>query len=327
MDRRTFLGTAAGALLVKAFPAHTQPVGKVPRVGVLFPGTPAIATQFVEAFGQGLRERGYVEGQNIVVERRFGDANAERMVEVAAELVRLKVDVIVTATDVAIAAVQRQTHTIPIVMANSTDPVGTGFVASLAHPGGNVTGIASISPDLNAKRLELLKEAVPGLSRVAIIWSPDDRGGVLDYKETESAAPSLRLQLQSVEVRRSADFERAFLDLTAGRAEAVIVVPSALTYTNRDQIASLALKHRLPSMYGAGQNVEAGGLIAYGPSYADTWRRSATYVDKILKGTKPGDLAIEQPTKFEFVINVKTAKALGLTLTPSLLRRADEVIR
>jgi putative ABC transport system substrate-binding protein len=326
MDRRTFISAAAGALLVRTLPVHAQPVAKVPRVGVLFPGTPAIATQFVEAFNHGLRERGYVEGQNIVVERRFGDAKLERIVEVAGELVRLKVDVIVTATDVAITAIGRQTQAIPIVMANSTDPVGTGFVASLAHPGGNVTGIASISPDLNAKRLELLKEAVPGLSRVAIIWNPDDRGGVLDYRETESAAPSLRLQLQSVEVSRSADFERAFSALTTGRPEAVIVVPSALTYTNRDQIASLALKHRLPSMYGAGQNVEAGGLIAYGPSYADTWRRSATYVDKILKGAKPGDLPVEQPTKFELVINLKTAKVLGLTLQPSLLRRADQVI-
>jgi putative ABC transport system substrate-binding protein len=313
--------------LVAPLTAGAQRANKVPRIGVLFPGTPAIAVQFVEAFGKGLRERGYVEGQNILVERRFGDAKPERIAEFAAELVRLNVDVIVTATDVAIAAIKRQTQTIPIVMANSTDPVGTGFVASLAHPGGSVTGLTSISPELNAKRLELLKEAVPGLSRVAIVWNPDDRGGVLDHKETESAARALGLQLQSVEVSRADEFERAFSVSTAGRAEALIVVPSALTYTNRVQIASLALKYRLPSMYGPWENVDAGGLIAYGPNYAETWRRSATYVDKILKGAKPGDLPVEQPTKFELVINLKTAKALGLTIPPSLLRRADAVVQ
>ena len=325
MDRRNFVSAAAGVLLVKTFAGHAQTVAPIPRVGVLFPGTPAIATQFVAAFDQGLRERGWVDGQNVIVERRYGNANLERMVEIAAELVRMKVDVIVTATDVAITEIRRQTLTIPIVMANSTDPVATGFVASLARPGGNITGITSISPELNAKRLEILKEAVPGLIRVGIIWNPDDRGGVLDYKETESAAPSLRLQVQSVEVSRSDDFERAFSVLTTGRADAVIVIPSALTYTNRVQIATLALKHRLPSMFGAGQNADAGGLISYGPSYADTWRRSAFYVDRILKGAKPGDLPVEQPTLFEFVINQTTAKALGLTLPPSLVRRADRV--
>ena len=212
-------------------------------------------------------------------------------------------------------------------MANSTDPVGTGFVSSLARPGGNVTGLTAISPELNAKRLELLREAVPGLSRVAIMWNPDVRGDLLDYKETESAARSLRLQLQSVEVSRADDFERAFSALTTGRAEALIVAPSALTFANRDQIASLAQKHRLPSMYGGREYVDAGGLIAYGPNLAERWRRAATYVDKILKGAKPGDLPVEQPTKFELVINLKTAKALGLTIPPSLLRRADEVIQ
>jgi putative ABC transport system substrate-binding protein len=327
MDRRTFVSAAIGASLVKAFHAHAQTVAQIPRIGVLFPGTPAIATQFVAAFDQGLRERGYVDGQNIIVERRFGNANQERMAEIAVELVRLKLDVIVTASDVAITELKRQTLTIPIVMANSTDPVATGFVASLSRPGGNITGISGISPELNAKRLELLKEAVPGLIRVGIIWNPDDRGGVLDYKESESAAPSLRLQVQSIAVSRSDDFERAFSVLTTGRVEALVVIPSALTYTNRVQIANLALKHRLPSMSGASQNADAGGLISYGPSYADTWRRSAFYVDRILKGAKPGDLPVEQPTTFEFVINQATAKALGLTLTPSLLRRADRVIR
>jgi putative ABC transport system substrate-binding protein len=251
----------------------------------------------------------------------------ERISELAAELVRLKVDVIVTATDAAIAAVKQQTQTIPIVMVNSADPVGTGFVASLAQPSGNVTGITSISPELSAKRLELLKEVVPGLSRVAIMWNPDVRGAVLDYKETDSATRSLRLQLQSVEVSRADDFERAFSALTTARAEALIVVPFPVAFTNRSQIASLAQKNRLPSMYGQREYADAGGLMAYGPNNAEQWRRAATYVDKILKGAKPGDLPIEQPTKFELVINLKTAKALGLTIPPSLLRRADEVIQ
>ncbi len=236
MDRRTFASTAAGALLVTAVSANAQPAAKIPRIGVLHAGTPAAVSQNVEAFRQGLQERGYVEGQNIVVERRFGDARPERMAEVAAELVRLKVDMIVTSTDGAIAAVKRQTQTIPIVMASSTDPVGTGFVASLARPGGNVTGLSNISPELNAKRLELLREAVPGLSRVAIMWNPEVRGAVLDYK-AESAARSLRLQLQSVEVSRADDFDRAFSALTTARAEALIVVPFPVAFTNRSQMA------------------------------------------------------------------------------------------
>ena len=229
MDRRMFVSTAAGALIVKAFPANAQPAAKVPRIGVLHPGTPTYAPQFVEAFNQGLRAHGYVEGKNIVVERRFGDAKPERMAEMAAELVRLKVDVIVTATDAAIAAVKRETQTIPIVMANSTDPVGTGFVVSLAHPGGNVTGLTGISPELSAKRVELLKEAVPQLSRVAVMWDPEARGAVFEYKETEGAVRRLRLQLQSVETSRSDDIDRAFSAINTGRAEALIVGGSAFS--------------------------------------------------------------------------------------------------
>jgi putative ABC transport system substrate-binding protein len=268
-----------------------------------------------------------VEGQNIVVERRFGDGKPERLTELATELVRLKVDVIVTSTDEAIVAVKRQTQTIPIVMTASTDPVATGFIASLAHPGGNVTGFTGIYPELGAKKLELLREAIPGLSRVAIMWNPDIRGALLDYKATEEAARSLRLQLQSVEVSRADDIDRAFSVLATGRAEALIVVPSTLTLDNRGQIASLAQKNRLPSIYGTGGFAEAGGLMAYGSSLAERWRRAATYVDKILKGAKPGDLPVEQPTKFELIINMRTAQALGLTIPPSLLRRADEVLQ
>jgi putative tryptophan/tyrosine transport system substrate-binding protein len=316
------LATLAGSLT-----AGAQPTAKVSRIGVLSPGAPSTSSQLDAAFTQGLREQGYVEGQNAVVERRFAEGRAERISEIATELVRLKLDVIVTSTDVAIAAVKRQTQTIPIVMANSTDPVGTGFVANLARPGGNVTGLTGISPELSAKRLELLKEVVPGLSRVAIMWNPDDRGAVLDYKEAENAARSLGLQLQSVEVSRADDFDRAFSVLTTGRTEALIIIGSALAFTNRDQLASWAQKNRLPSMYGQRAYVDAGGLIAYGPSLAEQWRRAATYVGKILNGAKPGELPVEQPTQFELVINLKTAKALGLTLPPSLLRRADQVIQ
>jgi putative ABC transport system substrate-binding protein len=310
VDRRTFF-TGAVALLAAPLAAEAQAT-KVPRIGILHPGAPATSSHFAAAFDQGLHEHGYREGRNIVLERRFAEAKAERISEIAAELVRLKVDVIVTSTDVGIAAVKQQTQTIPIVMANSTDPVGTGFVGSLARPGGNVTGLSIISPELSGKRLELLKEALPGLS--------------LDYKETESAARSLRLQLQSVEVNRADDFSRAFAALTTGRAEALTVAAFSLAFRNRNQIASLAQQNRLPSIFGLREFADAGGLMAYGPNDADGWRRAATYVDKIRKGAKPGDLPVEQATKFELVINLKTAKALGLTIPPSLLLRADQVI-
>ncbi len=327
MDRRAFVSGAAGTLLVGVFPAHAQPANKVPRIGVLHPGTPASAPQSVEAFRQGLREHGYEEGKNIVVERRYTESRLERVAEVVAEFVRLKVDVIVTSLDVATAAAKQQTQTIPIVMAISIDPVATGFVSSLARPGGNVTGLSTMSPELAAKRLELLREAVPGLSRVAIMWNTNVPGNLLEYKEAGDAARSMRLQLQSVEVSSVDDFERAFSALKTGGAEALIVAGSGLTSTNAGQIANLAMKHRLPSMVSSRDRVDAGGLIAYGPNLAELWRRAATYVDKILKGAKPGDLPVEQPNKFELIINLKTAKALGLTIPPSLLRRADEVIQ
>jgi putative ABC transport system substrate-binding protein len=242
--------------------------------------------------------------------------------------VSLKADVIVTGTDVAIAAVKRETQTIPIVMGNSSDPVGTGFVASLAHPGGNVTGVSSISPELSGKRLELLREVIPALSRVAFIWNPDVRGAVLDYKETEGTARSLGLQLQSIEVVRTEDLDRAFSAITKDRAQALIM-PAAnpVGFANRGRIASFAEKNRLPSMFAQKEYVDAGGLISYGPSTVDLWRRAAVYVDKILKGTKPADLPVEQPRKFEMVINLKTAKQIGLTIPPNVLARADKVIK
>jgi putative tryptophan/tyrosine transport system substrate-binding protein len=305
-----------------------QPSVKIPRIGVLQVGTSAASPHLPEAFKLGMRDRGYVEGRDVIFEHRYGEAKRERLSEAAAELVRLKVDVIVTATDQGIAAVKQHTQTIPIVMANSTDPLGTGFVASLARPGGNITGNSAMSPELSGKRLELLREVVPGLSRVAILWNPDIRGAVLEYKETESAARSLRLQLQSVEVGRADDLDRAFSAMTAARAEALIVpAPNPVAFANRGRIARLAQSNRLPSIYVFRDYADAGGLMAYGPNAADLWRRAATYVDKILKGARPGDLPVEQPSKFDLVINLKTAKMLGLTMPASLLRRADDVIQ
>src|SRR5262245_46982533 len=318
----TFLLLAAGPF------AQAQQPKKVPKIGYLLPSTPAAAAHLLEAFRQGLRELGYVEGKTLVLELRYGEARTERLPELARELVGLKVDVIVTATDVAIAAVKRETQTIPIVMGNSSDPVGTGFVASLARPGGNITGLSSISPELSGKRLELLKEVVLGLSRVAFLWNPDIRGALLDYNQTESAARSLGLQLQSVEVPRAEDFDRAFAAVTKARAQALIVPGvNPLAFANRSQIASFAQTNRLPSMFAQKEYVDAGGLMSYGPSTPDMHRRAATYVDKILKGTKPADLPVEQPMKFEFIINLKAAKQIGLTIPPNVLVRADKVIR
>jgi putative ABC transport system substrate-binding protein len=315
-------------LFAVAVIAEAQQPKKIARIGYLLASTPAAAAHNVEAFRQGMRELGYVEGKAFVLELRYGEARAERIAALARELAGLKVDVIVASTDVAIAAVKRETQTIPIVMAISSDPVGTGFVASLARPGGNVTGNSFMSPELSGKRLELLREVVPGLSRVAFLWNPDVRGALLDYKETEGAASSLGLQLQSVEVPSAEDFDRAFSAITKERAQALIVpAPNPVGFANRGQIASLAQKNRLPSMYGQNEFVDAGGLMSYGASAPHMHRRAATYVDKILKGRKPADLPVEQPTKFEFVINLKAAKAIGLTIPPNVLARADKVIR
>jgi putative ABC transport system substrate-binding protein len=329
MSRRTVVI----AFLLLAVAATFPPVdaaqeSKIAKIGVLIPATPAATAHFLEAFRQGLRELGHVEGKTFVLELRYAEARAERLPEFARHLVSLKVDVIMTGTDLAIAAAKQQTHTIPIVMTSSTDPVGTGFVASLARPGGNVTGLSTISPELSGKRLELLKEAVPGLSRVAFLWNPDVRGTVLDYKETEGAARSLRLELQSVEVPRAEDLDRAFSAVTKQRAQALIVpAPNPVLFANRGQIVGFAQRNRLPSIYAQKEYVEVGGLMSYGPSLPDMYRRAATFVDKILKGAKPADLPVEQPTRFELVVNLKAAKALGLTIPQSVLIRADRVIQ
>ena len=325
-SRTLFIAALLLAVTAAGLPVDAQQAPKIARIGFLSPSTPAAAAHVVEAFRQGLRELGYVEGKTFVLELRHGEARFERLPELARELVGLKLDVIVAATDVAVAAVKRETQTIPIVMGNSTDPVGTGFVASLARPGGNVTGVSNISPELSGKRLELLREAVPGLSRVAFLWNPDVRGNVLDYKAMESAARSLGLQLQSVEVSRAEDLDRAFSAVTNQRAQALALPSNPVGFANRRQIASFAQTNRLPSIYAQKEYVEAGGLMSYGADLTDLFRRAADYVDKVLKGAKPAELPVEQARKFELVINLKTAKALGLTIPPSLLLRADQVI-
>ena len=309
-------------------PADAQQASKTAKIGILSATTPAALAPSVEAFKQGLRELGWVEGKSFVLEVRYGEGKVERLSELARELVALKMDVIVTPADLSIAAVKRETQTIPIVMALSSDPVGAGFVASLARPGGNITGLSNISPELSGKRVELLREAVPGLSRLALLWNPEVRGAVLDYKEAASAARSLRVEVQSVEVSRAEDLDRAFSTITSWRAQALMLPGiNPVGLANRAQIVSFAQRNRLPSMFPTKEYVDSGGLMSYGPSLVDLFRRAAGYVDKILKGAKPADLPVQQPTKFELVINLKTAKALGLTLPQSLLRRADDVIQ
>jgi putative ABC transport system substrate-binding protein len=328
--RRTFCWTLAGVLVAPgvAIALDAQQAARVPKIGVLFTTNLGRLGPQIAAFRQELRELGYVEGKTVLLELRFADSALERLPQLARELVALKPDVIVATNDVSIAAARRETQTIPIVMANSSDPAGAGFVASLAHPGGNVTGLSSQSPELSGKKLELLREVVPGLARVALLWNPDSRGNLLEYKETEVVVRSLHVELQSVELYRAEDLERALSAVTNGHAQALIVPPGNPVVTaRRDQVVSFALRARLPSIYGAREDVDEGGLISYGPSRTDLYRRAAIFVDKILKGARPADLAVEQPTKFELVINLRTAKALGLTIPPSLLRRADDVIR
>jgi putative ABC transport system substrate-binding protein len=330
LSRRSFFGTLAGVLVAPglALALDAQQPTRVPKIALLATSTQVSVAHDVAAFRQELRELGYVEGKTVLLELRFADGVTERLPQLARELVALKPDVIVATTDAAIAAVRRETQTIPIVMAFSSDPAGAGFVASLSRPGANVTGLSTQSPELSGKRLELLREVVPGLERVALLWNPDARGNLLDYKETEVVARSLHVELQSVELYRGEDLDRAFSAVTNGHAQALIVAAgNPITVARRDQVASFAQRTRLPSIYGAREFVDEGGLMSYGASTVDMFRRAAIFVDKTLKGAKPADLAVEQPTKFELVINLKTAKALGLTISPSLLRRADDVIR
>jgi ABC-type uncharacterized transport system substrate-binding protein len=323
MDRRAFLAGAA-ALLAAPLAAKAQQAGRVYRVGYLSTG--ALPP---EAFLQGLRDLGYVEGRNVVIDYRSAEGKPERLPALAAELVALKVDVIVAPNAPAALAAKQATRTLPIVFIGVGEPVTSGIVTSLARPGGNVTGLSIVSPELVGKWLELLKQAVPGVSRVAALWQPgamDERTEKDMFKGAEVAARALGVRLHFVEARGPEDFDRAFSDMTRARAGALTVRPAPMFVSERRRLVDLAAKNRLPTVYPWREFVEAGGLMAYGPNLADLFRRGATYVDKILKGTKPGDLPVEQPPKFDLVINLKTAKALGLQIPQSLLQRADQVI-
>ena len=315
------------ALLAAPLTAGAQLPAKVSQVGLLWFGSRVSESSSVEAFMAGLRELGYVEGQNVVLQSRFAEGNPERLVTAAAELVRLGVDVLVTYGDVGVRAAKQATGTIPIVVALTGDLVAAGHAASLARPGGNVTGQVDTSPELSAKRVELLRAAVPAISRVAVLWNPSNRVKVLDFQMTQVAAQTLGVPLQSIEVRQPDDIGPAVAAAVRERAGALLVLSDALTNAHRVRIVELANQNRLPTMYFSREWVAAGGLMAYGPNWRDMYRRAATYVDKILRGAKPGDLPIEQPTTFELIINLKTAKALGLTIPPAVLARADEVIQ
>ena len=311
-----------------ALAAEAQPAGKIYRVGFLSPTSASDAGNpgRLGALQEGLRELGYTEGQSIVIESRWAEGKYERLSSLATELVRLKVDVIVTYAPPAIQAAKQATATIPIVMAGVIDPVATGLVTSLARPGGNVTGLSLMAPELVGKQMEILKEVVRMVSRVALLGNPANAGNAPQVRYAQDAARTSEVRLQTVEARGSGDIERAFAAMTRERAGAVIVLVDAMLVDHRSRIADLAAKHRLPSVYGLRDHAEAGGLLVYGGRDRDRFRRAATYVDKILKGAKPGDLAIEQPATFELVVNLKTAKALGLTIPQSLLQRADQVI-
>ena len=326
MNRRTFLCGLTLGTLALPFAAVAQQAGKVPRIGFLFYGSPGPSPE-IDAFRLGLSELGYVEGQNITIEYRFASGRVERLPELAAELVRLKPDVIVTPGTPASVAAKQATSAIPIVFAGVADAVGSGLVVNFARPGGNITWLTGISAELGGKRLELLKEVAPKASRVAVLYNPADRSNVLVLKELQESAPALRLTLQPLGVRGPGEFEGAFVAMSRKRAHALFGAAGILTTENRKAIVDLAAKSRIPAMWGERQFVEAGGLMSYAVNFYDQVRRAATYVDKILKGAKPTDLPVEQPTKFELVINLKAAKALGLNIAPSLLQRADQLIQ
>jgi putative tryptophan/tyrosine transport system substrate-binding protein len=326
--RRAFLRTLAGGLLAAPRIADAQQPGKVYRLGYLSAGSGTLSSPYTTAFRQGLRELGWIEGQNIVIEYRSAEGRFDRLPDLAAELVRLKVDVIVATPTPAALAANSATRTIPIVGVSLADPVGLGLIPSLAHPGGNVTGVSySVGADIFGKDLELLREVVPKVRSVAVLSNPDGPSQPLIMNNIKSAARSLGLQLLPVGARGPAEFDGAFATMARERAGALFVVTDPAYIAYRARLVDLAAKNRLPSMFTQRADAEAGGLMSYGPSFAAMYRRAAYYVDKILRGAKPGDLPVEQPTTFELVINLKMAKALGLTIPPSLLQRADEVIQ
>jgi putative ABC transport system substrate-binding protein len=329
MDRRAFLGVVGGSVVAVPLAAEAQTAGKVPRVGVLIPQSrsdPQVQRAF-DVFKQALRDLGYVEGQSVALEYRWAEGKSERLLDLATELVRLKVDVIVTFGGVPPAqAAQRATKAIPIIATGTADPVAAGLVASLARPGGNITGPAIISHELVGKELELLREVVPKVSRMAVLWNPANPGNALQLRSAEAAALALGLQLYPVEMRAPGEIDRAFAAMTRENVGALLVLMDAIFLDKRARIIDLAAKNRLPAVYGYSVFADAGGLMTYAANRFDFLRSAAAYVDKILKGAKPADLPVEQPTKFELVINLNTAKTLGLTIPQSVLGRADHVI-
>jgi len=328
MRRRDLLGVLGSAVLAWPPAARGQQVGKVPRIGYLSPGSGSPGpVAYYDEFQRGLRELGYVKGRNIVIEYRFADGKFDRLAALAAELVQLNVDVIVSVVTQASVAAKNATRTIPIVIVSVGDPVGAGLVASLARPGANVTGTSGMTTEVVGKSLGLFKQTVPKVSPMAVLWNPNNvvyQGQML--RETEVTAQTLGIQLQMFGARGPDEFDRTFAAIASARAASLLVLPDPVFSAHTARIADFADKSRLPAMYGLREHAAAGGLMAYGPNYADLYRRAASYVDKILKGTKPADLPVEQPSKFEFVINLKTAKTLGLTIPPGVLAIADEVI-
>ena len=326
MKRREFI-SLVGAAAAWPLAARAQQVGKMPQIGYLGVSSPSLEPHYVEAFRQKLRELGHVEGKNIAIEYRWAEGQDDRLPNLASELVRLKPDVIVTTGTPGAVAAMQATKTIPIVMASSADPVGSGLVASLARPGGNVTGFTILGPELEGKRLELLKQAVPGLSRLAVLWNPSNPGIVSYFETVKNAGRALQISLGPVvEVRRSDELDNAFTAIASARPHALVVIADRFLLSHRKQIVEFAAVKRLPTMYPYREYVDAGGLMSYAPSNIELFLGTAIYVDKILKGAKPGDLPIQEPTKFELVINLKTAKALGLDVPLHLQQLANEMI-
>jgi putative ABC transport system substrate-binding protein len=328
MSKRTFVFALGAIFLTLSLPSEAQQPTKIPRIGHLIATSPSASPARIEAFRQGLRELRYVEGKNIIIEWRYAEGKLDRLPALAAELVGLNVDVIVSAGPPDTRAAKQATGTIPIVMTQDADPVGSGFVASLARPGGNITGLSTLAPELSGKRLELLKEIVPKLSRVAVFGTSTQPGNAQSLEEVELVAKAFGVKLQYLDVLSPKDIEPAFRAATKGRPDAVLMLlPGRVAAGHQTEIAELAVKNRLPAMYHRADFVEAGGLMTYGVNIEDLDRRAATYVDKILKGAKPADLPVEQPKKFEFIINLKAAKQIGLTIPPNVLVRADKVIK
>jgi putative ABC transport system substrate-binding protein len=326
MKRKITVLALCAMLFALSYSVSAQQPTKIPRIGYLFASSPSSFAG--EAVRQGLRELGYVEGKNIIIEYRFADVKFDRLPALAAELVRLKVDVIVTGGPPSTRAAKEATVTIPIIMTNVGDPVKSGFVASLARPGGNITGLSSLAPELSGKQLELLKEIVPRLSRVAVLGTSTNPDNAQMLREMELAAKAFDVKLQYLDVRSPKDIETAFRAASKGRAEAfLMILPPSITIAHRTHFVELAVKSRLPAIYNRREYVEAGGLMTYGVNNTDLGRRAASMVDKILKGAKPADLPVERPTKFEFIINLKAAKQIGLTIPPNVLARADKVIK